>query len=558
MAAKVFDIGKLEGSLKKGGGTLSKAELEACEAIGIYFSAHWCPPCRGFTPTLAKVYEDMKAKGNKVEIIFASSDRSAEDFESYWGEQPWAALPFDKRQEKEEISEFFGVGGIPSLVFVKPDGTLITDKARGLVTKFGAEAFPFTAAHVEALRAKRLAGVVNFAPIVDSGVQMFRDGAAVSASAEVAALRGSEAVMLYFGPHEAFTKQILCDKLGSVLADKPVIYVGDDASVGAFEKHRANFQPHWLYLDPFIVASNKDIGTSVSGLDGTSGTLSSLDGADATLTWLIKCPDGHVSVPFTTTTPYHHCDVCEAAIDAGTAIYRCGTCDHDTCAKCCEGKEEQSVKLPLADLRVVNPAIAEVKKAYDAKGLAVMVCRGDGSVFVDEESGVNYCVSKPPSAYPFRPEDLQRAEAEKMAKFKDLTCLGDAFVDREGKTYTRAEALPDDLDVVGLYFSAHWCGPCKMFTPKLVEIYDKLKAAGKKFEIVFCSSDRNQKAFDEYFATMPWKAIPFEDRDRDEALSADFNVEGIPALFLLSRDGSRIKDDGTDLVLDEAESYPWV
>mmetsp|Transcript_43289 Transcript_43289/g.101879 ORF Transcript_43289/g.101879 Transcript_43289/m.101879 type:complete len:143 (-) Transcript_43289:44-472(-) len=124
--------------------------------------------------------------------------------------------------------------------------------------------------------------------------------------------------------------------------------------------------------------------------------------------------------------------------------------------------------------------------------------------------------------------------------------------------YTRAEALPDDLDVVGLYFSAHWCGPCKMFTPKLVEIYDKLKAAGKKFEIVFCSSDRNQKAFDEYFATMPWKAIPFEDRDRDEALSADFNVEGIPALFLLSRDGSRIKDDGTDLVLDEAESYPWV
>jgi hypothetical protein len=24
--------------------------LEGCEAVGIYFSAHWCPPCRRFTP----------------------------------------------------------------------------------------------------------------------------------------------------------------------------------------------------------------------------------------------------------------------------------------------------------------------------------------------------------------------------------------------------------------------------------------------------------------------------------------------------------------------------
>merc|ERR1712130_667492 len=24
--------------------------------VGIYFSAHWCPPCRGFTPVLAESY----------------------------------------------------------------------------------------------------------------------------------------------------------------------------------------------------------------------------------------------------------------------------------------------------------------------------------------------------------------------------------------------------------------------------------------------------------------------------------------------------------------------
>jgi nucleoredoxin len=55
---------------------------------------------------------------------------------------------------------------------------------------------------------------------------------------------------------------------------------------------------------------------------------------------------------------------------------------------------------------------------------------------------------------------------------------------------------------VGVYFSAHWCGPCKAFTPKLVEWY---AANSADIEIVFASSDRNQAAFDSYFAEMPWQ-----------------------------------------------------
>jgi len=38
----------------------------------VYFSAHWCPPCRGFTPDLKKAYEDDLKAGN-VEIIFVST-----------------------------------------------------------------------------------------------------------------------------------------------------------------------------------------------------------------------------------------------------------------------------------------------------------------------------------------------------------------------------------------------------------------------------------------------------------------------------------------------------
>ena len=49
------------------------------------------------------------------------------------------------------------------------------------------------------------------------------------------------------------------------------------------------------------------------------------------------------------------------------------------------------------------------------------------------------------------------------------------------------KVLPGELDAtgapfLGLYFSAHWCPPCKAFTPKLVETYNKVKAAGKQLE----------------------------------------------------------------------------
>ena len=52
----------------------------------IYFSAHWCGPCRGFTPQLAKTYEALKAAGKNMELVFVSSDRGEEDFKWVGGE----------------------------------------------------------------------------------------------------------------------------------------------------------------------------------------------------------------------------------------------------------------------------------------------------------------------------------------------------------------------------------------------------------------------------------------------------------------------------------------
>lgn len=93
------------------------------------------------------------------------------------------------------------------------------------------------------------------------------------------------------------------------------------------------------------------------------------------------------------------------------------------------------------------------------------------------------------------------------------------------------------------FHRAHWCGPCRQFTPKLKEVYSKLQTLGKNFEVVFCSNDKDSAGFKEYFGTMPWKAIPFENESIRSYVSDKFSINSIPSLIMLNPDGSVLNDD---------------
>jgi len=134
--------------------------------------------------------------------------------------------------------------------------------------------------------------------------------------------------------------------------------------------------------------------------------------------------------------------------------------------------------------------------------------------------------------------------------------IGTEFVDREGKTVTMESLKGKHL---GIYFSAHWCPPCQAFTPKLAETYNKMKAAGKDFEIIFASSDSNQEQFDSYYAEMPWLAVPYSDRERKESLSRVFGITGIPSLVILSPDLSVVSANARGRIGGDPEGneFPW-
>merc|ERR1711959_382449 len=101
------------------------------KAVGLYFSAHWCPPCRGFTPQLAEFYKN--GLKDKMEIFFVSSDRDQKSFDDYFADMPWQALAYEKREEKAKLSKLFDVSGIPCFVVLNSDLTVITTDGRSKV-----------------------------------------------------------------------------------------------------------------------------------------------------------------------------------------------------------------------------------------------------------------------------------------------------------------------------------------------------------------------------------------------------------------------------------------
>ncbi|KAG7400850.1 hypothetical protein PHYBOEH_004061 [Phytophthora boehmeriae] len=108
-------------------------KLAGKKVVGFYFSAFWCPPCRQFTPFLGAVYDDMVEHHPELEIIFVLSDRNPAQYQEYFSQMPFLALPSDAYSANKTLNTKFAVKTIPTLVFVSQEGKVITLDGRALV-----------------------------------------------------------------------------------------------------------------------------------------------------------------------------------------------------------------------------------------------------------------------------------------------------------------------------------------------------------------------------------------------------------------------------------------
>jgi len=177
----------------------------------------------------------------------------------------------------------------------------------------------------------------------------------------------------------------------------------------------------------------------------------------------------------------------------------------------------------------------QMAKQYKAKGIPYLVIidgRNHSVITTDglseirnDQNGINF---------PWKPMTFQQIWPNKIltpasSLWKSSSSLWKSSTSR--KTID-SSTLKDKY--LMLYFSAHWCPPCRrLTTPRLSEFYTKMKANRDDFELVFISSDRNERSFREYFNTMTFCALPYILRETYKELVKIYQVKTIPTLVML-------------------------
>jgi nucleoredoxin len=95
----------------------------------------------------------------------------------------------------------------------------------------------------------------------------------------------------------------------------------------------------------------------------------------------------------------------------------------------------------------------------------------------------------------------------------------------------------------GLYFSASWCGPCRQFSPDLIDAYGKIRALYPEFEVVLVNRDRSVEDMVTYMRDerMPWPALRW-DALRTTPEITRYAGSGIPCLVLIDAEGKVLSD----------------
>ena len=132
--------------------------------------------------------------------------------------------------------------------------------------------------------------------------------------------------------------------------------------------------------------------------------------------------------------------------------------------------------------------------------------------------------------------------AAEKEPFKLMEMLGKAtYVEH---TPEQAMAQLKGKKIIGLYFTAKWCAPCRQFSPKLVKFRNEHK---DDFQFVMMSWDKSLKDEQAYLAMdkMEVPAVRFDDELIKE-VGNRFRVDGVPTLLIFDGEGKFITGNGQE------------
>lgn len=150
------------------------------------------------------------------------------------------------------------------------------------------------------------------------------------------------------------------------------------------------------------------------------------------------------------------------------------------------------------------------------------------------------------------------------------------FSEALGVTFLRGREVETierfDSKIIAILFSKEtsasmWYGPGNVgFAATLAKYHKAYLKRGIQFEVIFCSADSNQKAFQRTYKeivdlTTPnlWLAIPFSDSGRRKGLAFTLRVTKNPQLVIVDSDGRILNPDAASAVSNDPNGsrFPW-
>ncbi|KAH0668995.1 hypothetical protein KY289_023488 [Solanum tuberosum] len=178
-----------------------------------------------------------------------------------------------------------------------------------------------------------------------------------------------------------------------------------------------------------------------------------------------------------------------------------------------------------------------------------------------QQNAVKFVEEYGDEAFPFTQEklvtlaNLKKKKLEAQTLESILVTADRDFVISNGGLKVPVHKLVGNNSV--LYFAASWSLPSQEFQPKLVTAYQEIKKKDENFEVIFISSDQDESSFNNFFSSLPWLALPFDD-ERRSFLSRRFNIVGIPVAIAIGPNGSTVNTQVRQLLETHgAGAYPF-
>uniref|UniRef100_A0A0G4HNG6 Thioredoxin-like fold domain-containing protein n=1 Tax=Chromera velia CCMP2878 TaxID=1169474 RepID=A0A0G4HNG6_9ALVE len=107
------------------------SSLQESEAVALYFSASWSPPCALFTPAFARAFDILKSVKASLSIVYIGYDEDESAWNDYCSRMPWLAVPFSRQDILDQVKKKFNITGIPRIVLLDREASLVSNNVRG-------------------------------------------------------------------------------------------------------------------------------------------------------------------------------------------------------------------------------------------------------------------------------------------------------------------------------------------------------------------------------------------------------------------------------------------